>query len=346
MDIAARRVFRLSLTTALALAGGYALALDLPYLAPLFGFMLTAAPKPPMGFKGYIGVSLVLSLTLGVGLILVPMLMYYPATALMLVLLGLFFSNYLSLNMGKAQVGLLLTVGVTMISAAGTLTFALATTLIEAMIISIGLALVCQSIVYPFFPEDEGPIAAPPAVSPEESSWLAFRATLIIFPSYLLVLLNPAAYLPVIMKAVLLGQQANVTNARVAGRELLGSTFMGGVLAIIFWAGLSMAPNLWMFFLWTLLFGIYISAKLYGLFYSRYSPGFWQNAMVTLFILLGPAVADSATGKDVYKAFAVRIGLFIAITLYAWLALVVLDRWYHQRGNRSSLQTTALGAAS
>ena len=40
MKVQARRVFRLSLTTALALAGGYALALPLPYLAPLFALML------------------------------------------------------------------------------------------------------------------------------------------------------------------------------------------------------------------------------------------------------------------------------------------------------------------
>jgi predicted Kef-type K+ transport protein len=49
--------------------------------------------------------------------------------------------------------------------------------------------------------------------------------------------------------------------------------------------------------------------------------------MVTLLIMLGPAVADSANGKDVYKAFAVRMSLFVGVTLYAWMALVVLERW-------------------
>jgi hypothetical protein len=41
---------------------------------------------------------------------------------------------------------------------------------------------------------------------------------------------------------------------------------------------------------------------------------------VTMLILLGPAVEDSASGKDVYAAFAVRMGLFVAVTLYAWPA--------------------------
>ena len=77
-----------------------------------------------------------------------------------------------------------------------------------------------------------------------------------------------------------------------------------------------------------------VAAKLYGVSPSSYPPSFWINVMVTLLILLGPAVADSASGKDVYTAFAVRMGLFIAVTLYAWLAVVLLEDWrerYHRR---------------
>ena len=46
---------------------------------------------------------------------------------------------------------------------------------------------------------------------------------------------------------------------------------------------------------------------------------------MTLLILLGPAVEDSASGKDVYTAFFVRMGLFVAVTLYAWLAVYLLE---------------------
>ena len=44
-----------------------------------------------------------------------------------------------------------------------------------------------------------------------------------------------------------------------------------------------------------------------------------------MLILLGPAVQDSANGKDVYMAFAVRMGLFIVLTLYAWTAISFLE---------------------
>jgi hypothetical protein len=37
-------------------------------------------------------------------------------------------------------------------------------------------------------------------------------------------------------------------------------------------------------------------------------------------------VQDSLIGKDVYTAFAVRMGLFIGVTLYACLVLQLLDQ--------------------
>jgi len=345
VDIGARRVFRLSLTVAVSLAAGYGLALQIPFLAPIFAFVLFAAPKPPMGLKGVFGTALVLSLTLGVGLLLTPVLNHYPVTGLMLVLLGVFFSNYITLNMGKGLVGMLLTVGIALISVAGLIAPQVATSLIAGMVVGIVVGVACYWLVYPFFPEDSVPAAPPPPPAPVQSSWLALRATLIVYPAFLLALVNPTLYLPVVMKSLALGQQASAINARTAGRELLGSTLMGGVLAALFWAALSVAPNLWMFFLWMLLCAIYVTAKFYGVVASRYPPSYWQNALITLLILLGPAVADSANGKDVYAAFAVRMGLFMFVTIYAWLAVVILDRLYERRQRGASGATPAAVAS-
>jgi hypothetical protein len=331
MPIAAKRVFRLSLTVALSLAVSYGTAQTMPFIAPLFAFMLGAAPKPPMGPKGLAGLLLVLTVMLSSGLLLVPLLMYYPATGLMLALLGLFLANYVTLNLGKAPVGSLLTLGIALISAMGLMGPGVAPLIIQALCINILVAVVCQWVVYPFFPEPAGqapPAPAPP--QPAQSSWLALRATLIVYPGYLLVLANPAAYAPIIMKSVALGQQAETTDAKVAGRELLGSTLMAAALAILMWFGLKLAPNLWMFFLWTLAFSLFVIAKFYGLLSSRYTPGFWQNVLVTLFILIGPAVGDTESGKDPYKASMVRLGLFVGVTLYAWLMLVFLE-WLRAR---------------
>ncbi|GAB5450927.1 MAG: hypothetical protein Hals2KO_12550 [Halioglobus sp.] len=332
MQLGARRVFRLSLTTSVSLAVAYALPLQMPYIAPLFAFMLTAAPQPPMGLKGLVGLLLAVGIMLGSGLVLIPILDHYPATGLLLALLGLFLANYITLNLGKAAVGMLLTMGITLISMIGMLSYGLAVMLVQELLICVAIGVLAQWLVYPLFPEDPGPVTPPPAPPKHaHARWLAGRATLIVFPVFLLGLTNPTFYAPTILKTVALGQQASEIDARVAGRELLGSTFLAGVLAILFWFCLKLSPNLWFFFLWTLAFSTFIVARLYAVAATRFSPTFWQNVLITLLILVGPAVADSANGKDVYKAFFIRMSLYVAVTVYAWLALVALERWRTRR---------------
>jgi hypothetical protein len=248
------------------------MALDMPFLAPLFGFMLTIAPRPPMGPKALLGLLLVLAIMLSSGLILTPILHHYAATGLLLVLMSLFLANYITLNLGKAAVGGLLTMGVTLIAMMGQISFTTAVTVTQGLMIAIAIAVVCQWIVYPLFPEDD--VSPPAAKKPHslQSSWLAARATMTVFPVFLLGLTDPSFYAATIMKSVALGQQTSETDARHAGWELLGSTFLAGLFATLFWFCLKLTPNLWMFTLWTLAFTTWMSAKLYGIFASRFSP--------------------------------------------------------------------------
>jgi len=267
---------------------------------------------------------------------LIPLLIYYPVLGVLVVAVGLYFSSYLTVNLGKGLVGALLTAGITLISAAGTVGSALSVTVIQALVIGIVLAIVCHWVVYPWLPEDTVPAQAPkPPKQGAQSSWIALRATLIVLPAYLLTLTNPSMYLPIIMKSVSLSHQGSLVSVHDAGRELLGSTFLAGCFAMLFWLVLKICPSLWMFFWWMLLFGVYFSSKLYKLIPSRFPGSFWQNTVVTMLILLGTAVQDTANGKDVYTAFAVRMGLFVAVTLYAWLAVYALEMLRTSRLRRS-----------
>jgi len=332
IPLPARRVYRVATVVAVSLAVAYGLALPLPYMAPLLALMLSAAPAPPMGVKGFVGLVLVMFLTLGTGLLLTPMLIHYPVAGVLTVAVGLYFTTYLSVSQGKALVGTLLTAGLTIVPAAGVYSFALALSVIQALVIGMGVAVLCLWVVYPWFPEDPGTVAVKPDYqSPEAVNWIALRVALIVLPPFILALTNPSMYLKLIMKSVLLGQQGSIVSARAAGRELLGSTFLAGLFAILFWHALKLSPNLWMFFWWMQLFTVYFAGKMFGLFPSRYSASFWSNVVVTMLILLGSAVQDSANGNDVYAAFAVRMALFVAVTLYAWSAILLLEHWRMSR---------------
>ena len=332
VHIQARRIFRLSTVPALALAVAYALQIPLPFIAPLFAFMFAAMPGPPMGTKSLFGLLVVVLISLGLGLLLIPLLFHYQFTAILLVAVGLYFSSYLTVNMGKALFGTLLTTGFTLISAAGTVSFSLAIMVIQGLALGIVVAVVCQWIIYPWFPEDPAPAAKKPAEStPEQSNWIALRSTMIVLPVYWLLLTNPTAYMSIVLKAVLLGQQSSTIDARSAGRELLGSTFLGGIFAMLFWGLLGISTNLWMFFLWMVPFCLYFACNIYQLIATRFPASYWLNVATTMLILLGPAVEDSAGGKDVYTAFFSRLGLFVLVTLYAWFAVYVLEHWRTRR---------------
>jgi hypothetical protein len=327
-ELRAQRALRLASGTALCMAASFGLDLPIPMLAPALAVFLFAMLNQPLSLKAAVGLSLMVMLTTGTGLLLIPMLRYSPFSGVLLIGLCLFLAFRFGLRGGNNLVTTFLVVGLTMISAAGTFDFGLALLVIGALVKGLLVAVLALGFCHWVFPEPVGAPALPvaPRAPDEVASRLALRAAVVVMPVFLLALTDPAGYLPVIMKTVSLGRQSCTTTAKAAGRELLGSTLLGGVLAILFWFALGLFVHLWMFFLWTLLFTLLLARKLYALSPTRYPPSFWLNTLLTLIILLGQSVQDSLIGKDVYTAFAVRMGLFIAVTLYAWLVLQLLDQ--------------------
>ena len=165
----------------------------------------------------------------------------------------------------------------------------------------------------------------------EAARWVALCGTLIVMPVFVLALTNPSFYMAAIMKTVALGQQAGETDARHAGRELVGSTLMGALIALAVWLGLSLWPSLWMLMLWLMAAALWAGSALFGARRSRLRPSFWSNALITSLILLGPAIEDSASGKSVLEGAVMRTSLFVGVALYAWATVWALERWRARR---------------
>ncbi|WP_087733193.1 DUF2955 domain-containing protein [Paraburkholderia piptadeniae] len=325
-----RRALRLAIGTALCLAVSFALDLSIPVVAPVFAVYLLATRNRPLSLKAGVVLALVVALTTGSGLLLVPLLRHYAFAGVALIGLMLFLAFRYGLRGGNNLVATFLVAGLTMISAAGTADFELAMTVVGALVKGLLLAVLVSALTHGLLPE---PVSARPqpaaqAMPDDQAVYIALRAALVVMPAYLLAMTDPAGYMPIIMKSVSLGRQSCTTTARSAARDLIGSTLLGGLLAIAFWFSLRMFVHLWMFFLWMLLIGLLVGRKLHGLSKTRYSPGFWLNSLVTMIILLGQSVQDSVVGKDVYTAFAVRMGLFLAVTVYACFMLLLFEQRY------------------
>jgi len=328
IDPRGRRAVRMALGTALCTAISFGLDMPIPMIAPVLAVLLMASMNRPMSIKAATGLVLVLLLTTGSGLLLSPILRDYAFSGVLLIGLCVFLAFRYGMRGGNNLASLFLIIGLTMISAAGTIDVAVAAVVIEALAKGMIVAIVVMRGCHALLPEPATvPVRPPAPVLPmHEANRLALRATLVVLPAFLLTLNDPLGFMPIILKSVSLGRQSCETAARGAARELLGSTLLGGALAIIFWCVLSVWVNLWTFFLWMLLFGLVTARNFYRLSPTRHPPSFWLNTLVTLVILLGQSVQDSIAGKDVYTAFAVRMGLFIAIALYACLMLQVLTR--------------------
>lgn len=165
------------------------------------------------------------------------------------------------------------------------------------------------------------------SAAPEHPERLALRAVAIVLPVWLLALGNPAFYIPAVMKTVALAQQSTSLNAKQAGQELVLSTLVGALLAFALWMGLSLWPSLLMLVLMLTLMTLWLARRLVRLVAGRFPPSFWSNAWITALILFGPAIEDSATGKDVWLAAAMRCGLYLVVAGYGWLCILLLEQW-------------------
>jgi hypothetical protein len=333
MHRADKAVLRLGVGLGLAVLIAYGLALKLPFVVCLVAVLLLCKPGPPLSFvKGAVFAAVIAAL-LAAGVLMVPILEHYRVTGLLLTGAFLYAVSFAGARSGN-PLTIFLVAAITFIPVAGVAEQALALALSQAFGVGLAIGALVSGFSHALFPDPPGPAPIPApraAVSPEAASWSALQATLVVMPVFVVALTNPALYLAAIMKTVTVAQQAGATNARTAGHELVGSTFVGALMAGVVWAGLSLQPNLWMLMLWIVAAALWTGVRLFRVKPTSEPPSFWLNVLMTMFILLGPGIEDAAVGKDVYAASATRVALFVGVALYAWATVWALERWRASR---------------
>jgi len=337
MHRADKAVLRLGVGLGLAVLIAYGLALQLPFAVCVVAVLLLCKPGPPIPFVKGAVFAAVIAAILVAGVLMVPLLEHYRVAGLLLtgaLLYAVFFAGARNGN----PLTIFLVIALTIIPVAGVAEQALATALSQTFGVGLAIGALVSGFSHALFPDPPGPAPLPApraAVSSEAASWSALQATLVVMPVFVVALTNPALYIPAIMKTVTVAQQAGGTNARTAGRELVGSTLMGALMATVVWFGLSLRPNLWMLMLWIVAAALWAGARLFRIKPTSEPPSFWLNVLITMLILLGPGIEDAAVGKDVYSASAVRVLLYVGVALYAWATVWALERW---RASRSLLK--------
>jgi hypothetical protein len=323
-----KAVLRLTTGLGVAVFVAYGLALQAPFVVCIMAVLVLCKPGPPLPMVKAVVVAVVFAGLVAAGVLMVPLLEHYAAAGLLMTAVVLFVLFYV----GRLRANPLTTVLVlafTLIPVAGVLEQALIAALSLTLAIGVLVGAVVSAASSAVFPDRAAPASLTVAARPDRASasWIAWRGTLIVMPVFVLALTNPSFYLAAIMKTVALGQQAGDTDARHAGRELVGSTLMGALIALAVWLGLSLWPSLWMLMLWLMAAALWAGSALFGARRTRLRPSFWSNALITALILLGPAIEDSASGKSVLEGAAMRVSLFVGVALYAWATVYALERW-------------------
>ncbi len=329
MNPADKAVLRLAIGLGAAVLVAYGLGIGAPFVSCLLTVLILCKPGPPIPLVKGMVLAVLVGGVLAAGLLMVPLLEHYAMTGVVLTAALLYVVYLLGARRGSPMT-VILVIASTAIPVVGVADQGLAAGLARAMAVGLAVGITVNGIWHALFPDptrSAGPAATAAAVSPAAARRAALQATLVIMPVYVLALSNPAHFFPALVKGSALGQQAHSTAARSAGSELVGSTIAGALMAAVVWAGLSLWPSLWMLMLWMMAAAFWSGSRLFRVRETRRPPSFWSNALVTMLILLGPAIEDSAVGKDVLMGSLTRTTLFIGIAIYAWAVVLAVERW-------------------
>jgi hypothetical protein len=319
-----------------------AMAWPLSFIAPVMTVLLLGLPMPSPNLKVGIGFILVLLAPMVLGMVLLPFFTWVRPVAVLLVALLLYHLFYFTALSGKAVFASLLTVSLSVVLAVGSVHISA----LPALVIALGAGSVAGMVfvwlahaILPDLPAPAGTAPTrpvpPPLPTAEQSRHIAWRAMLIVFPVALFILFSPdsSAYMVVMIKVASMGQQSSAAQNRKLGMSLLESTFWGGIGAITGWQLISMWPSLIFFTLLIALACLLCGRTIF------HGPGFhpkgqmWSYALLTMLVLLVPAVTDSIGGSDAGSAFWTRLWLFVIIAVYGTAAAAAFDAFFAKRPN-------------
>jgi len=324
-----KAALRLAVGLGVAVLVAYGMALSVPYVVCVMATLVLSKPGPPLPLVKGLVVALLFAALVATGIVMVPLLEHYAFAAVLITAVVLHRIFFLGLTTGNPLTAVLV-LSFTLIPVAGVAEQALVGQLSTTIAVGVTVGVLAGTVSHAFFPDRPAPAAAARAAalpSADLASWIALRATLIVMPVFVLALTNPSFYLAAVMKTVAVAQQAGETDARSTGRELVGSTLMGAAVAAAVWTGLSMWPSLWMLMLWLMAAALWIGSAMFGARRTKWRPSFWSNALITTFLLLGPAIEDSASGKSVAEGSIMRVCLFVGVALYGWSTIRLLERF-------------------
>jgi uncharacterized membrane protein YccC len=337
-EYASRRILRLALGVSLCMAFSQIINWPMSFISAVFTMFLLSIPLPAPTAKSAVKFVLALVIPSYAGILLLPFLEYARWSGILLVLTALFGSFYYSARGGSPVMGMFMTMGITLVVTVGSVSADIMIMVVNGVatgaVAGMGFVFVAHAIL-PDLPPPKNAAApqkppAQPMPTAKSARRNALRSLAVVLPLAIVFLFSSssASYVAVMIKVASMGQQANAESSRSMGREQIESTIWGGIGAVIAWQIMSIWPSLLVF---CLLIGL--ACLVYGrrIFLGpgmHPRGGMWSYALLTMIILITPAVMDSQGGSNAGAAFYSRLMMFVAIAVYGTVAVAVFDAFW------------------
>jgi hypothetical protein len=300
---------------------------------------LLAMPMPRPKFKFFAAVVLALVASVYGSFVFLPMLLHQTAAGVLLLALALFHSFYFSARGGAAVVGTLVTIGLAVTVAVGSVSIDALLAMAGGLTVGASVGALIAFLSHLLIPDplekaDHTPAAAaedtlariPLAVARRN----AMRSLAIVLPVTLwfLVSVASASNLAVMIKVAAMGQEAANQKAGDAAKSLIKSTLIGGVAAIIGWNVLSIWPSLTLYTLLIALAGLVFGPRIFAGRGLQADGATWSYGFLTMIVVLAPAVLDGDFGSSADARFYDRLLMFVWATLYGVGAIYVFEAFW------------------
>ena len=337
---------RLAFGTALSLWISQAVGWSISFIAPVITMFLLAMPLSRPQPKFFLLVVVALTVTVYGSFVFLPLLLHQELVGLLLLSLALFHAFYFTARGGSPVVGTLVTVGLALTVAVGTVSVDALLGVAGGLVLgaAVGAAVALFSHLVIADPEAQRPAGAAAGdsagasvkVDLAQARHSAMRSLAVVLPILLWFLLSgaSAANMAVMIKVSAMGQEVSQQSTRDAAKSLIFSTFAGGLAAVIGWQVLSVWPSLALYALLVALAGLYFGRRIFAGCGLHEHASTWTYAFLTMIVVLAPAVVDSNFGSAAGARFYDRLFMFGWATLYAVAAVYVFDAFWRRPEDR------------
>lgn len=326
-----RRVVRLAAGVTLAMWISQAFAWSLSFLAPIMAAFILSLPVPRPPPKFFIVIVVALTGSVYGSFVLLPMLLHHRLAGLILVGVVLFHTFYFTARGKSAAIGTLVTIGITVTLALGSVSVDVLLALAKGLAQGVVVGAIVAWLMHALLPDPPmGRPAPPPSAGLPCPVRRAVRSLLVVMPVVIWFLLSAssASNAGVMIKVATMGQQATGADAGRAAQSLIASTLIGGVAAVIAWEILSIWPSLTLYVLITATATLWFGGKIFeGAGLSK-NGDTWSFALLTMFIVLAPAVLDAQFGSAADTSFYDRLMMFAGASAYGVVAVYVFNAFW------------------